>query len=124
MKIVINYIATDGYVDFFDMFRDTIGNFFPGVKKIVRILTNVSRDFGISNEDVERIDVIKIFDLVYPCRSPLSPRLLKDAPACLWGGRRMEPSLQGILRSWSSPRRESRPPIPKVFPPLHCAFRV
>lgn len=67
MKIEINYIATDGYVEFFDKFRDTIGNFFPGVKKIVRILSNVSRDFGITNNDVERVDVIKIFDLIYPC---------------------------------------------------------
>ena len=65
--IEINYFATGGYIQYFELFANTLCNFFPNEKKIVRIVTD--KDFSIDyiNDDVVSIEIIKTFDLVYPC---------------------------------------------------------
>lgn len=65
--VEIIYIATDEYSNFFDGFASTIKYFLPGVPKIVKVLSNVDRDYTIHCDDVVRVDFIKIFDLFYPC---------------------------------------------------------
>lgn len=65
--IEINYFATGGYIQYFDVFYETLVNFFPGEKKILRIVTDKEFSVKNTNEDIVEIEVIKTFDLIYPC---------------------------------------------------------
>lgn len=65
--VEIIYIATDDYSKYFDGFADTLKYFLPGIPKIVRVLSNIEKDYSIDCEDVQRVEFIKIFDLFYPC---------------------------------------------------------
>lgn len=65
--IEIIYIATDDYSKYFDSFASSLKYFWPGMPKVVRILSNVERDYTIECEDVLSVEFIKIFDLIYPC---------------------------------------------------------
>lgn len=65
--IEINYFATGGYIQYFDLFAETLINFFPGEKKILRVVTDGDFYVDYINDEIVKIDVIKTFDLVYPC---------------------------------------------------------
>lgn len=66
--IEVIYIATDGYSNYYDEFINSIKYFFPHDEKIVRVLSNVERDYFIpENSNVNRVEFYKIFDLFYPC---------------------------------------------------------
>lgn len=66
--IEIIYIATDDYSKYYDGFINTIKYFFPKEEKIVRVLSNVDRDYYIPEDsNVIRVEYYKIFDLFYPC---------------------------------------------------------
>ena len=66
--IEVIYIATDDYSKYYDGFINTIYNFFPNEKKLVRVLSNVEREYyNPYNTDEVEVEFIKIFDLFYPC---------------------------------------------------------
>ena len=66
--IEVIYIATDDYSNFYEGFIDTIKYFFPNEKKIVRVLSNVVKDYYVPEDsNVERVEFYRIFDLFYPC---------------------------------------------------------
>lgn len=65
--IEIIYIATNDYINYLNGFLDTIKYFYPGAKKILKILTNKDINIEPTCEDVIKCDIIKIFDLFYPC---------------------------------------------------------
>jgi hypothetical protein len=65
--IDIIYIATDDYSKYFDGFAETLKYFLPGVPKTLKVLSNVERDYSVENEDIVKVEFIKIFDLFYPC---------------------------------------------------------
>lgn len=67
MKIEIVYIATNNYIIFLKDFLDTLQYFYPGVKKVLKVITNNDISVKSPCEDVVRCDVIKMFDLFYPC---------------------------------------------------------
>ena len=57
--IEINYFATGGYIQYFDLFANTLYNFFPNEKKILRIVTDSDFCVEYINEDIIEIEVIK-----------------------------------------------------------------
>lgn len=66
--IEVIYIATDDYSNFYEGFIDSIKYFFPNEKKIVRVLSNVVKDYYVPEDsNVERVEFYRIFDLFYPC---------------------------------------------------------
>lgn len=67
--IEIIYFATGDYIKYFGRFIDTLPNFMPSVKKKLKIVTNKPEAVNIETlpADVIDIEVIKIFDLFYPC---------------------------------------------------------
>lgn len=66
--IEVIYIATDGYSNYYEGFIDSIKYFFPNEKKIVRVLSNVVKDYYVPEDsNVERVEFYRIFDLFYPC---------------------------------------------------------
>ena len=65
--IEINYIATGGYVQYFELFKQTLHNFFPSEKKILRVLTDGKVDFDGLCDDVVDSKCYKMYDLIYPC---------------------------------------------------------
>lgn len=69
ISIEIMTIATNDYVKFLPKFFKTLKYFMPGVKKNVRVFTNKYRDdfsYILENNDVNKLDVVRIFDLYYP----------------------------------------------------------
>ena len=47
--IEVIYIATDDYSKYYDGFIETIKYFFPNEEKIVRVLSNIDRDYYIED---------------------------------------------------------------------------
>lgn len=64
--VEIVYIATGEYVNYFDEFAESLKYFWPGEPKILRILSDMERDFYVENSDIVDIEYIKIFNLFYP----------------------------------------------------------
>lgn len=66
--VEVIYIATDDYSKYYEDFINTIKYFFPEEKKIVRVLSNVVKDYYVPEDaNVERVEFYRIFDLFYPC---------------------------------------------------------
>lgn len=68
-KMRVVYIVTNGYVGFFKKFYETLPYFFPDIDKDVTILTNNTEFFDDYKpyRSIKNIEVIKMFDLLYPC---------------------------------------------------------
>ena len=68
-KIVeIVYIVTGDYCNYAKDFFGTLKFFMPGVKKIVTVLSDKMEEYGdFTTDDVIKTNVIKMFDLIYPC---------------------------------------------------------
>lgn len=77
----INYIATGGYIQYCALFCETINNFFPNEQKILRIITDCDYrcDYDF-NGDVE-VEVVRLFDLIYPCINLNKTYILSQLPA-------------------------------------------
>lgn len=66
--IEVIYIATDDYSKYYDGFINTIKYFFPNETKVVRVLSNVIKDYYIPEDsNIDRVEFYRIFDLFYPC---------------------------------------------------------
>ena len=65
--IEINYIATGGYIQYFNLFKETLCHFFPKVKKVVNVITDANIEPTYINDDVVEMRVIRLYDLIYPC---------------------------------------------------------
>lgn len=65
--IEIVYIATNNYINYMQQFLDSIQYFYPGARKILKILTNHDIKVEPPCDDVIKCEVIKMFDLFYPC---------------------------------------------------------
>lgn len=65
--IEVIYFATGDYIKYLSGFLSSIKNFLPTIRKKLRIVTN--KDILITEQptDVIEIEVIKTFDLFYPC---------------------------------------------------------
>ena len=65
----IIYFATGDYIKYLGRFVDSLPNFAPSVKKKLRIVTNKPEAVNIDTPpaDVIDVEVIKVFDLFYPC---------------------------------------------------------
>ena len=78
--IEINYIATGGYIQYFELFKNTIHKFFPSEKKILRVITDGDVDFDGLCEDIIESVSYKMFDLIYPCINLNKTYLLSQLP--------------------------------------------
>lgn len=78
--IEINYIATGGYIQYFELFKQTIHNFFPSEKKILRVITDGVVNFEGLCDDVVESTSYKMFDLIYPCINLNKTYLLSQLP--------------------------------------------
>lgn len=78
--IEINYIATGGYVQYFELFKQTIHNFFPSEKKILRVITDGVVNFDGLCDDIVESTSYKMFDLIYPCINLNKTYLLSQLP--------------------------------------------
>lgn len=68
MIIEIVYIATNGYCNFAGSFIKSLQNFMPGVKKILRILSNGCEEYKLyRDDDILYTEIIPMFDIYYPC---------------------------------------------------------
>lgn len=66
--IEVLYIATDSYAEYRHEFFSTFKNFAPGREKHITILSDGLEDCdGIVLEDGTKVNVVKMFDLFYPC---------------------------------------------------------
>lgn len=65
--IEIIYIATNNYINYLDGFLKTLQYFYPGAKKILKVITNKDVKVEPPCDDVIKCEVIKTFDLFYPC---------------------------------------------------------
>lgn len=78
--IEINYIATSGYIQYCGLFCETLENFFPNTPKKLRIITDSDYEVGYICDDVIDVEVIKIFDLIYPCINLNKTYILTQLP--------------------------------------------
>lgn len=79
--IEIVYVATNGYCGYAPGFFSTLKYFMPGVKKIVTVLSNGMEEYANYCEgDVIKTNVIKMFDLFYPCINLHKPYFLEQLP--------------------------------------------
>ena len=79
--IEIVYVATNGYCNYAEGFFSTLKYFMPGVKKIVTVLTNGMDEYeGYCEGDVIKTNIIKMFDLFYPCINLHKPYFIEQLP--------------------------------------------
>ena len=79
--IEIVYIATNAYCGYAKKFIDTMRYFAPGTKKILTILSTGLEEYqDYCDEDIIATNVIKIFDLYYPCINLHKPYFIKQLP--------------------------------------------
>ena len=79
--IEIIYVATNGYCNYAEGFFSTLKYFMPGVKKIVTVLSNGLEEYdGFCEGDVIKTNVIKMFDLFYPCINLHKPYFIEQLP--------------------------------------------
>lgn len=79
--IEIVYIATNGYCEYAKGFFSTLKYFMPGTKKIVTALSNGMEEYdGFCGGDVIKTNVIKMFDLLYPCINMHKPYFIEQLP--------------------------------------------
>lgn len=78
--IEVNYIATGGYIQYCSLFCETIKNFFPNEKKILRIITDSDYRCEYEFEDEINVEVIRILDLIYPCINLNKTYILNQLP--------------------------------------------
>ena len=82
-KIIrIVYVATHSYCYYAKNFMESLPNFAPGMKKMVTILSDHLENFdGYWNGDIISTNVIKMFDLYYPCINLHKPYFIEQLPA-------------------------------------------
>ena len=82
-KIIrIVYVATHSYCYYAKNFMESLPNFAPGMKKMVTILSDHLEDWdGYWNGDIISTNVIKMFDLYYPCINLHKPYFIEQLPA-------------------------------------------
>lgn len=78
--IEVNYIATGGYIQYLDLFLETLSYFFPKDKKKLRIITNCDINIDERYIEIYNIEVIKILDLIYPCINLNKTYILSQLP--------------------------------------------
>ena len=77
--IEVLYIATDSYAEYRHFFFSTFKYFAPGRKKHITILSDGMEDCdGIILEDGTKVNVIKMFDLFYPCINMHKPYFIEQ----------------------------------------------